>query len=117
VAARTESQLHASSMTLNEDVVAELADGTGGTFFDNSNDLKGGFHALTTVPGYVYLLELSLQNVKQDGSYHTLNVKVDQDELKLKARLGYFASKQSKPENERAVSTPKDVKTYPRAPE
>jgi hypothetical protein len=66
----------------------KTSDGTGGTFFHNSNDLEGGFHALTTVPEYVYLLELSLQNVKQDGSYHALNVKVDQDELKLKARLG-----------------------------
>jgi len=109
IAARTESQLHASSMTLNEDVMAELADGTGGTFFHNSNDLEGGFHALTTVPAYVYLLELSLQNVKQDGSYHTLKVKVDHDGLTLKARLGYFAPKQSKPKDERAVSTPARV--------
>jgi hypothetical protein len=72
--------------------------------------LQGGFQALTAVPEYIYLLELSLQGVKQDGSYHTLKVKVDQDGLKLKARLGYFAPKQSKSKLEPAVSTPKDVK-------
>ena len=99
LAERTISQNHAVSSALNEDVMAELAEGTGGTFFHNSNDLQGGFQALTAVPEYVYLLELSLQDVKQDGSYHSLKVKVDKDGLTLKARLGYFAPKASKPKN------------------
>ena len=86
-----ESQRHSESMTLTEDVMAELADGTGGTFFHNSNDLDGGFQKLTAAPEYVYLLELSLENVKPDGTYHHLKVKVDQDGLKLQARRGYFA--------------------------
>jgi hypothetical protein len=53
------SEYHRNSMTLNEDVMAELADGTGGTFFHNSNDLESGFKQLTTVPEYLYLLEFS----------------------------------------------------------
>ncbi len=90
-AERTESNYHAYSMVLNEDVMSELADGTGGTYFHNSNDLEGGLQTLTAVPEYVYLLELSLQNIKQDGSYHPLKVKVDQDGLKVEARRGYIA--------------------------
>jgi VWFA-related protein len=86
-----ESQRHSDSMSLNEDVMAEFADGTGGTFFHNSNDLEGGLQKLAAAPEYVYLLELSLENVKQDGTYHRLKVKVDQDNLKLQARRGYFA--------------------------
>jgi VWFA-related protein len=86
-----ESQSRRDSMRLNEDVMAELADGTGGTYFHNSNDLEGGFQKLTAGPEYVYLLELSLENVKQDGAYHRLKVKVDQDGMKLQARRGYFA--------------------------
>jgi VWFA-related protein len=85
------SQYHRETMTLDEDVMAELADGTGGTYFHNSNDLQGGFQKLTVAPEYVYLLELSLENVKQDGTYHRLRVKVDQDNLRLQARRGYFA--------------------------
>ena len=88
---RTASQYRGYSMVLNEDVMAELADGTGGTYFHNSNDLEGGFQALTVVPEYVYLLEMSLQNVKRDGAYHPLKVKLVQDNLKLEARRGYFA--------------------------
>jgi VWFA-related protein len=86
-----EGQRHSDSMSLNEDVMAEFADGTGGTFFHNNNDLEGGLQKLAEAPEYVYLLELSLENVKQDGTYHRLKVKVGQDNLKLQARRGYFA--------------------------
>jgi VWFA-related protein len=82
---------HSQSMSLNEDVMAELADGTGGTFFHNSNDLEGGLRKLAAAPEYVYLLELSLETVKPDGTYHPLRVKVDHDGLRLQARRGYFA--------------------------
>jgi VWFA-related protein len=87
----SESEYHRESMSLNEDVLAELADGTGGTFFHNSNNLKGGLQTLAAAPEYLYLLELSLENVKPDGTYHRLKVKVGQDGLKLQARRGYFA--------------------------
>jgi VWFA-related protein len=87
----SESQYHSESMSLTEDVMAELADGTGGTFFHNSNDLKGGLQTLAAAPEFVYLLELSLENAKPDGTYHRLKVKVDQDGLKVQARRGYFA--------------------------
>ena len=86
-----EAQRHSESMSLNEDVMAELADGTGGTFFHNSNDLDAGLQKLAAAPEYVYLLELSLENVKPDGTWHRLKVKVDRDGLKLQARRGYFA--------------------------
>jgi VWFA-related protein len=84
-------QYHADSMNLSEDVMAEFANGTGGTFFHNSNDLEGGFKSLTQAPEYLYLLELSLDKVKPDGAYHRLKVKVDRDAVKLQARRGYFA--------------------------
>jgi VWFA-related protein len=86
-----EFQRHSDSMSLNEDVMAELADGTGGTFFHNSNDLDAGLQKLAAAPEYVYLLELSLENVKPDGTWHRLKVKVDQVGLKLQARRGYVA--------------------------
>jgi len=93
---QNKTKYHSESMVLNEEVMAELADGTGGTFFHNSNDLEGGFRALAAVPEYVYLLEISLENVKRDGAYHPLKVKLDQDGLKLQARRGYFAPSKEK---------------------
>jgi VWFA-related protein len=92
-AEQTESQYHGYSMVLNEDVMAELADGTGGIYFHNSNDLEGGLEALTVVPEFVYLLEMSPENLKLDGAYHALKVKVDREGLKVEARRGFFAAK------------------------
>lgn len=82
---------HSETMTMSEDVMAEFANGTGGTFFHNSNDLAGGFKQLAQAPEYVYLLEMSLDQVKADGVYHRLKVKVDRDGMKIDARRGYVA--------------------------
>jgi VWFA-related protein len=90
------AQNHRNAMTQSEDILAELAEGTGGTYFHNSNDLEGGFLQLASAPEFVYILELSLDKVKQDGRYHRLKVKVGRDGLKLQARRGYFAPKKEK---------------------
>lgn len=81
---------------LAEQPMAELADATGGTFFHNRNDLDLGFKHLAEAPEVVYVLELSLDNVKLDGSYHRLRVKVDRDGLQLQTRHGYSAPKPEK---------------------
>jgi VWFA-related protein len=73
------------------DVLAELADGTGGTFIHNTNDLDGGLHRLTTAPECVYLLEVSLQDVKPDSTFHSLKVKIDRPRMQVQARRGYMA--------------------------
>jgi VWFA-related protein len=84
-------QNHIDEAFLGKDVMAELADGTGGTFFQGSNDLEAGFQSVTQVPEVVYLLEFSLDGVKPDGAYHTLKVSADRSGLKLTARHGYIA--------------------------
>ena len=86
-----QSEYHRNTATQSEAVLAELADGTGGTFFHNDNDLAGGVKALTMTPEFVYILELSLANIKRDGNYHPLQVRVDRAGVKVKARHGYFA--------------------------
>jgi VWFA-related protein len=90
------SQYHSETMNLDEDVMAELANGSGGKFFHNNNDLEGGFKELTQAPEYLYILEMSLDKVKADGTYHRLKVKVDRDALKVEARRGYFAPRAEK---------------------
>ena len=96
MATQMKSQMHKNSMTTNEDVMAELADGTGGTYFHNSNDLSGGLQKLTAGPEYLYLLEFAPHDNKQDSSYHRLKVKVDQAGVNVKARQGYFTPKPTK---------------------
>ena len=93
-------QLHTgyrrTSMESSENAMSSLADGTGGTYFHNSNDLNAGFKSLTEAPEYLYLLEISLNNVKPDGAFHPLKVKVNRPDISVEARRGYFMPKPAK---------------------
>ena len=75
-----------------QDLLGEMADGTGGRFFHNDNRLKEGLNLLAARPEYVYVLGYSPQNLKFDGSYHSLKVTVrNGSQLTLQARRGYWA--------------------------
>lgn len=82
---------HRQTVERAGNVLGELADGTGGTYFHNSNDLQGGLQRLMAGPEYLYLLEFSLDGVKRDDSYHALSVKVNRADATVQARSGYFA--------------------------
>ena len=80
------------SALANEDVMAELADATGGTFFHNNNDLGEGLNRIAAQPEFIYVLGFTPQNLKFDGSYHTLKVTLAKgvSGYQLQARRGYF---------------------------
>ena len=92
----SQSDYNRTSVSEAEGALESLADGTGGTFFHNRNDLSAGFKSLTETPEVVYVLELSLDGVKQDGTYHHLKVKVNRDGVDVRARRGYFIPKPEK---------------------
>jgi hypothetical protein len=78
----------------SSDVLAEIANGTGGTFFHNDNDLRSGLRRVAARPEYVYVLGFSPQDLKLDGSYHGLKVTVrNASNLTVQARRGYWAPK------------------------
>jgi VWFA-related protein len=82
-----------ASASADDDVLAVMTDGTGGTFFHNNNDLSEGFR-LAAPPEYSYVLGFIPQNLKPDGSFHTLKVKLNGPlKLNLQARRGYFAAR------------------------
>jgi hypothetical protein len=77
----------------NADVMAELAAGTGATFFENNNDFDEGLRRLAAAPEYYYLLAFSPQNLRMDGSFHSLKVTVSKTihDIAVNARKGYYA--------------------------
>jgi VWFA-related protein len=80
--------------SMRSDILAEMASGTGGTFFQNSNNYDEGFKRLAAAPEYVYMLGFTPQNLKNDGSFHPLRVTVrPSSDLNLQARRGYYAPK------------------------
>ena len=74
------------------DVLAQVAEGTGGEFFHNSNDLKAGFGLLAGSPGS-YILAFDPRDLKPDGKFHRLKVTLAEKHTSysIQARRGYFA--------------------------
>jgi len=84
-----------SSASADADVMAFLADATGGVFFHNNNDLVEGFRRVASTPEYYYVLAFSPQNLKLNGHFHNLKVTLKTTEkYSIQARRGYFAPKQ-----------------------
>jgi VWFA-related protein len=85
-------QYRTIELQADRDVLADLADATGGSFFHNNNDLNEGFRRLAGAPEFSYLLGFSPQNLKTDGKYHKLKVVLKPPaEGTVQARKGYYA--------------------------
>jgi VWFA-related protein len=107
-ASQARNHLDASREFVGADVMAELAEGTGGEFFHSDNDLKAGFGALTGNPPH-YILAFSPTNAKWDGKFHVLKVSLatKQKGSSIQARRGYFADpKLAAAEQAGAATTP-----------
>ena len=81
-----------------ETVLREVADGTGGEYFHENNDLKAGFHELSGTAQAYYILAFNPTDLRQDGKFHAIKVTLSekQKHFTIQARRGYFA-----PKNER----------------
>jgi VWFA-related protein len=86
--------INSAADSAQADLLAVLANGTGGVFFHNSNDLDEGFRRVAETPEYSYVLAFVPQNLKLDGSFHSLKVTLkNPQKLTLQARRGYYAPK------------------------
>jgi VWFA-related protein len=83
----------------NEDVLrqdphtglGELSQGTGGTLFENTNNLRTGFDRLDSDLRNYYLIGYSPANFTYDGKFRSIDVKVKRPGVTVSARKGYFA--------------------------
>jgi VWFA-related protein len=103
------------------DLLSTLTNSTGGIFFHNSNDYDEGFRRVAETPEYSYVLAFAPQNLKLDGSFHSLKVTLkSQQKLTLQARRGYYAPKnfaspqeQAKQEIEEATFSQDEIHNLP----
>jgi VWFA-related protein len=91
---RIKQQYARDAAIVESNVLGELADGTNGVFFQNNNDMNAAFERTSAVPEYSYLIGFSPENLKLDGNYHALKVKIKEvKNLNVQARRGYYAPK------------------------
>jgi VWFA-related protein len=89
-----ERQYYRQSALADEAVLADLAQGAGGTFFHNNNDLVAGFAAVASPPEFSYVLGFSPAALKPNGSFHRLRIRLaNHRSFNVQARRGYFALK------------------------
>lgn len=116
-----EHQYLTESDLAQSEILSDLAYATGGNFFHNNNDLDAGFKSVASTPEYFYTLGFAPQNLKPDGSYHTLKISLKEPaKLTLTARRGYYAPKhaadpaeQEKQEIEEAVFSQEELHDLP----
>jgi VWFA-related protein len=110
-----------AAASAQDDLLAVLANSTGGVFFHNNNDFNEGFRRVAEAPEYSYLLAFVPQNLKLDGSFHSLKVTLKSPQkLSLQARRGYYApksftdpSEQAKQEIEDAMFSQEELHNLP----
>jgi VWFA-related protein len=74
------------------DPMAAIAYGTGGKFFHDNNDMTTGLRQMAETPEASYVLGFSPEEIKDNGVFHNLKVKVPgQHDISIAARPGYFA--------------------------
>jgi VWFA-related protein len=102
--------LQIAAASADADLLAALADGTGGVFFHNNNDFEEGFRRVADAPEYYYMLGFSPQNLKLDGTFHTLKVTLKYPQkLTVQARRGYYAPKNVEDKAEQAKQEIQDA--------
>ena len=106
---------------VQNDPLAILAEGTGGHFYHNSNDLGAGLKDMATAPDVSYVLTFSPGDLKRNSAAHSLKVKLaDSHGLTISARRGYLApnptltdSEKKKRNLDNAVTTSEIQTTIP----
>jgi VWFA-related protein len=99
-------------------VLADVAHGTGGEYFHDNNDLKGGFNALAGSP-FSYILAFSPTDLKPDGKFHALKVTLTGKEkgFRVQARRGYFAFENEQEAETQLSQNPEPAKGQATAPD
>ena len=77
-----------SSVATNQQILAALAEGTGGFSIFNTNDLLAGLEKIGREQNEFYILGYSPAETPE-GSCHTLKVKMNRGGMNVRARSGY----------------------------
>jgi VWFA-related protein len=102
--------IETAAASANDDLLAVLSDSTGGVFFHDNNDFDEGFRRVAQSPDYSYVLGFTPQNLKLDGSFHTLKLTLkNPQKFTLQARRGYYAPKNFADPNEQAKQEIEDA--------
>jgi VWFA-related protein len=74
------------------DALSEIAAATGGTFFQNSNNILSGIERAFADGRQYYLIAYVPSAPKSDGKFHAISVRVRDSKVVVSAKRGYWAT-------------------------
>jgi VWFA-related protein len=74
-----------------QEVMATLSSDTGGKAFFDSNDFSPAFDRIQRDTSAYYVIGYHSTDLRRDGRYRRLTVKIDRGDVKLEYRPGYYA--------------------------
>lgn len=74
------------------DTLSEIAAATGGTAFQNSNNILSGLEKAFADGRQYYVLAYVPTSPNQDGKFHSIFVRVRESKLLVSAKRGYWAN-------------------------
>jgi VWFA-related protein len=74
-----------------QEVMATLSSDTGGKAFFDSNDFSPAFDRIQRDTSAYYVIGYHSSDIRRDGRYRRLSIKVDRGDVKLEYRPGYYA--------------------------
>jgi VWFA-related protein len=78
-----------------ENILEDLARGTGGVFIHNNDGFREALDRLTKPPEFSYVLGFTPANSKPDGSFHAIKIRLANEKgVSIEARRGYYALQQ-----------------------
>ncbi|HEU0369359.1 MAG TPA: VWA domain-containing protein, partial [Candidatus Acidoferrum sp.] len=115
------SSYRVAAQSAQNEILADFAAGTGGTYYRNRNDLDVALREAISAPAISYVLGFSPQNLKLNGSFHTLRVSLTgKQKFSVQARRGYYAPRTlknpeevAKEEIQEAVFSQEEIRDLP----
>src|SRR6202167_4645887 len=74
-----------------QEVMANLSSDTGGKAFSDSNDFSPAFDRIQKDTSAYYVIGYHSTDLRRDGRYRRLSVKINRPDVKLEYRPGYYA--------------------------
>ncbi|MGH9147342.1 MAG: VWA domain-containing protein, partial [Vicinamibacterales bacterium] len=84
-------QVDAAMLRTRQNTLRTLAEATDGLALVNTNQIAGGLKRIVTDLSSYYLLGYYASNVKMDGKFHKITVRVKRPGVQVRARRGYLA--------------------------
>ena len=95
--------------TMQQDYLVAAAANTGGRTVLSINEFEPGIRDIFAENASYYLIAFETSNVEADGKLHRIQVKVNREDVEVRARSGYYSPQPEDPKTRKAEVSPESA--------